>query len=40
VTGTTLLMQPVFVSMAQIAATIISAQEVLGGLGLIGDSKQ
>jgi AmiR/NasT family two-component response regulator len=27
-------------SMAQIATTIISAQDVLGGLGLIGDSKQ
>ena len=27
-------------SMAQIAATIIGAQEVLGGLGLIGDAKE
>ncbi len=27
-------------SMAQIATTIIGAQEVLGGLGLIGDSKE
>jgi AmiR/NasT family two-component response regulator len=27
-------------SMAQIATTIIGAQEVLGGLGLMGDTKE